>query len=107
MRYGADLLIPEQTRLEIGVLKGIAARYVMFTADREAALEAERDLVAELAELVLLGAPETLEPSLRADWADAADDVARRRVVVDQVASLTDPSARDLHAQLRVRPWVR
>ncbi len=107
VRYGADLLIPEQTRLEIGVLKGIAARYVMFTADREAGLEAERELVAELAELVLLGAPETLEPSLRADWADAADDVARRRVVVDQVASLTDPSARELHAQLRAQPWVR
>jgi dGTPase len=107
VRYGAELLVPEQTRVEIGALKGIAARYVMFTADREAALEAERDLVAELAGLVLLGAPGTLEPSLRADWADAADDAGRRRVVVDQVASLTDPSARDLHARLRAEPWAR
>ena len=34
------------------------------------------------------------------DWAAADDDAARRRVVVDQVASLTDASAVSRHATL-------
>lgn len=101
VRYGGDLVVPADTWLEVAVLKGVAARYVMFTAGRAAALAAERELVTELAELVLAGAPRTLEPGLQADWAEAADDAGRLRVVVDQVASLTDPSARTLHAQLR------
>ena len=34
------------------------------------------------------------------DWAAAGDDAARRRVVVDQIASLTDASAVAWHARL-------
>jgi dGTPase len=41
-----------------------------------------------------------LEPSLRGDWREAADDAARLRVVVDQVASLTDVSALSWHGRL-------
>ena len=35
-----------------------------------------------------------------ADWRDADDDGARLRVVIDQVASLTDVSALALHERL-------
>lgn len=101
VRYGGELVVPQSTWLEIGVLKGISARYVMFAPGRVAGLAAERELVTELAELVLAGAPRTLEPGLRADWAEAADDTGRLRVVVDQVASLTDLSARAVHARMR------
>jgi dGTPase len=34
------------------------------------------------------------------DWHVAADDAARRRVVIDQVASLTDARALSWHARL-------
>jgi dGTPase len=34
-----------------------------------------------------------LEPLFRPTWAAAPDDAARLRVVIDQVASLTDTSA--------------
>ena len=37
------------------------------------------------------------------DWRDAADDAGRRRVVIDQVASLTDASAVSRHAELGAR----
>ena len=36
----------------------------------------------------------------RALYAAAPDDSARKRVVVDQIASLTDASALNLHARL-------
>jgi dGTPase len=60
----------------------------------------ERDLVSELLAAVVLGAPGTLDP-VHASWfAMAADDAARLRVAVDQVASLTDTSAIAWHARL-------
>jgi dGTPase len=41
-----------------------------------------------------------LDAAFAADFAEAADDGARLRVVVDQVASLTDPSAQAWHQRL-------
>jgi dGTPase len=51
-------------------------------------------------EAIVAGAPATLEPPFQADWAEAADHTARLRVAVDQVASLTDVSAREWHRRL-------
>jgi dGTPase len=99
-RYAATLLVPRQTRLEVVVLKGIAARYVMWTEAREASQARERELIHELVSRLHAGAPEALEPPFREDWHCAPDDTGRLRVVVDQVASLTDTSAVALHAAL-------
>jgi dGTPase len=92
-RYAASLVVPDDIRHEIAVLKGVAGHLVMFTAERTDGLLAERDLLLGLAERLLAGAPSTIDPAFREDWDEARDDAARRRVVVDQVASLTDPSA--------------
>ena len=102
-RYGADLVIPRATLLEVALLKGVAAHWVMRTEARRPVLERQRALLTELADALLAGAPQTLEPALAADWAEAADDAARRRVVVDQVASLTDTSALAWHGALLPR----
>ncbi|MBA2775074.1 MAG: deoxyguanosinetriphosphate triphosphohydrolase, partial [Nocardioidaceae bacterium] len=99
-RYAGDLPVPAETRAEITVLKGIAAHLVMKANDRVTVLKAQRELLAELVAALWEGAPETLEPKFRDDFAQATDDGARRRVVIDQVASLTDPSAVLTHARL-------
>jgi dGTPase len=99
-RYAAQLVVPRQTRLEVAVLKGIAARYVMWTEARELSQARERELVHELVERLSDGAPQALQPPFFEDWQAAPDDAARQRVVVDQVASLTDASAVALHAAL-------
>ena len=100
-RHTADLIVPRPTRLEVAVLKGIAAHYVMFVEERRPRLDEERALLTELAGAILAGAPATLEPPFQVDWADAPDDGARLRVAIDQIASLTDVSAREWHRRLR------
>jgi dGTPase len=99
-RYAADLIVPRQQRLECALLKGITAHYVMTRAGVIAAQARERELLAELAFAVERGAPATLDPLLRLAWDTAESDTARRRVVIDQIASLTDTSAIAWHHRL-------
>ena len=99
-RYTADLVVPRQQRLECALLKAITARYVMTRAGAAEAQARERELLTELARAVERGAPRTLDPLLRPAWDAAGTDAARRRVVIDQVASLTDTSAIAWHQRL-------
>ena len=99
-RYAADLVVPRRQRLECALLKGITAHYVMTRAGVIAAQARERELLTELAHAIERGAPRTLDPLLRPAWDAAGTDAAHRRVVIDQVASLTDTSAIAWHHRL-------
>ena len=101
VRYDADLVVPRSTGLEIGCLKGVAAHYVMRADDRVSVMVTQREVVADLVTALRDGPPDLFEPAFRADLAEAGSDAARLRVVVDQVASLTDASALAWHARLR------
>ncbi len=94
VRYEADLEVPTDTRDEITVLKALAAHYVMRTHQRATVQDRQRELLTAL--VTVLGASEgrDLEADFAQDFAAAVDDAGRRRVVIDQVASLTDVSAR-------------
>jgi dGTPase len=103
-RYAADLVVPRRQLLECALLKAVAARYVMGREGADAQQAGERDLIAELALAIYRGAPVALDPVLGPAW-DAAEsepdpEPARRRVVIDQVASLTDTSAIAWHRRL-------
>ncbi|MER6009643.1 deoxyguanosinetriphosphate triphosphohydrolase [Streptomyces bluensis] len=99
-RYAAELVVPRGARLECAVLKAVADRYVIQRAEHERLRADQRIIVAELAEALTARAPDGLEPQFRALFDAAADDRARKRVIVDQIASLTDASARTLHTRL-------
>jgi dGTPase len=101
-RYAAELVVPRSARLECAVLKAVADRYVMQRAEQERLRADQRIVVAELAEALTARAPEGLDPQFRALYEEAPDDRARKRVLVDQIASLTDASARSLHARLTI-----
>ena len=92
-RYDADLVVPREARLEVEVLKAVADRYVMSRDEAARRYVDQRALVHELVEALLRGAPAGLEPLLRDDFLAATDDAGRLRVVIDQVAQLTDTSA--------------
>lgn len=98
-RYAADLEVPGLARAECALLKAVTAHYVM---DRESALTrqaAERDLLLGLVD-ALSKQPSQLDAAHREMHDSATDDAGRRRAVVDQVAALTDLSARALAARL-------
>ncbi|WP_416482280.1 deoxyguanosinetriphosphate triphosphohydrolase [Streptomyces sp. CL12] len=99
-RYDARLVVPREARMECAVLKAVADRYVMQRAEQERLRADQRVIVAELAEALTARAPDGLDPQFRALFDGASDDHARKRVIVDQIASLTDASALSLHARL-------
>ncbi|MBW8483503.1 deoxyguanosinetriphosphate triphosphohydrolase [Actinomadura parmotrematis] len=100
-RYAAELVVPRAQRLECALLKGITAHYVWISHEEIRARQ--RELITELAALLLAGAPATLDPAFRAAFEAAGDDAARLRAVVDQLASLTDTSAIARHRVLAAK----
>ncbi|MBB4892573.1 dGTPase [Streptomyces olivoverticillatus] len=99
-RYRAGLVVPRETRLECAVLKAVADRYVIQRPDQEKLRADQRIVIAELAEALVARAPEGLDPQFRSLFTEADGDAGRLRAVVDQIAALTDSSARSLHARL-------
>ncbi|WP_405090788.1 deoxyguanosinetriphosphate triphosphohydrolase [Micromonospora sp. NBC_01392] len=99
-RYAADLVVPRRIRAQCALLKGIALRYVMRRPGASGRYDRQRELLAELVAALLDRAPDALDEVFAPLWRDAPDDAARLRVVIDQVASLTDPAALAWHARL-------
>ena len=99
-RYGANLIIPREQRVEVALLKAIASFYVIKAEASKKRYEEQRQLLHELVAAILASAPTTLESFFLLDWQRATTDGERLRVVIDQVASLTDPGAIALHAKL-------
>ncbi|MGW5671964.1 deoxyguanosinetriphosphate triphosphohydrolase [Micromonospora sp. NPDC003776] len=99
-RYAADLAVPRRIRAQCALLKGIALRYVMRRPGAGPRYARQREILADLVAALLDRAPDALDPVFAPLWRDAPDDAARLRVVIDQVASLTDPAALAWHARL-------
>jgi dGTPase len=99
-RHAAEVVVPASTRAEIAVLKAIAIHFVVNAEQRQAVYARQRAVIAELVEALLDGGPDELERPYADAWRVAPDDAARRRVVVDQVAGLTDASAVTWHTRL-------
>jgi dGTPase len=99
-RYGADVVVPRETLLEIAALKGVAALWVMTAESRRPIYERQRQTLLELADALVKQAPDGLEPASAAAWREADGDAARLRAVVDQIASLTDASAVEWHRRM-------
>jgi dGTPase len=99
-RYAGDVPIPDEVRAEIAVLKGIAAHLVMKADDRVVTNETQREILHGLVGALARGNGWALQPAFANDFEHASDDAARLRVVIDQVASLTDVSAVEAHRRL-------
>lgn len=97
-RYSGDLIVPSDTRSEVSVLKALANLFVFQRDDAAGIYESQRQLIAELVDALAQRAPEVLDPIFLDAWDCAPDDAARRRIVIDQVASLTDSSVVKWHA---------
>lgn len=96
-RYAAPLVVPDGTRAECAVLKGVAAHFVINVDERVAVMARQREVIADLVGAYLADPVARLDAGLSADWESTASAAERLRVVVDQVASLTDVRAVALH----------
>ncbi|HET7476710.1 MAG TPA: deoxyguanosinetriphosphate triphosphohydrolase [Dermatophilaceae bacterium] len=96
-RYAADLVVPDATRAECALLKGVSAQYVMYLDERLVVMAEQRQVLRDLADVLLNRPDERLDPAYRGDFEQATDDGGRLRAVVDQLASWTDLRALAMH----------
>jgi dGTPase len=100
-RYSANLEIPREAVIEVDFLKAVAGHYIINAAHSQDKYEKQQVLIRELVEMLFKSAPQALDPIFEDDWKVATNDSERLRVVIDQIASLTDPGAYALHARLK------
>lgn len=105
-RYHGHVVVPRVVESEIAVLKGIMGQAIVTIDARKGVYKEQRRVLTRLADalwstdaLWSAGA-DVLEPAFAADFTAATTDAERARVVVDQVASLTDQTAVDWHNRL-------
>lgn len=99
-RYSADLIVPQEQRNEVAILKAISAIYSMQTPEALQRYSEQRDVIAELVHRLRIN-PTYLDPAFQKAHSSASSDAARLRVIIDAVASLTDPGAMALLQRLR------
>lgn len=106
-RYQAQLVVPPETQEEIAILKGIATAFVMTPRDAGAKNQNQQEILEFLVQ-ALYDNPHYLEPAFAADLQEVSrhDDTARLRLVIDQVACLTDRSALALYKRITGNQWA-
>jgi dGTPase len=100
IRYQGDLVVPPLIRAEVAVMKAVAAHYVMYRPGSSRRYQRQHELIGELVAILVNRQGRDLDPWLRTFWDSANDDAARFRVIIDQVASLTDVSIVHWHDRL-------
>ena len=99
-RRNARLVVPAEPRAEVAVLKATANIYVFQHEERQRAYVQQREILKELVATLRLRGRDTLDPTYRAYWDAADSDRQRHRIIIDQVASLTDSSVLRWHRGL-------
>lgn len=99
-RYSANLEIPREQVVEVDFLKAIAGHYLINASHSQERYAKQQIIIAQLVEMLTECAPVELDSIFVKAWNEAADETARMRVIIDQVAALTDPGAYVLHARL-------
>jgi dGTPase len=100
VRYSANLLVPRAQRAEVALLKSMAGFYIIRAEKSQERYVKQQQLIAELVTVVREKAPESLESFFLQEWQRAGSEREKLRVVIDQVASLTDVGAYALHEKL-------
>ena len=99
-RYEADLVVPQNERIEVALLKAISAHYIFAAQSSQDRYERERTLIQRLFSALSASAPNYLDRNFQLSWQEAASDHEKVRVIVDQIASLTDPAVDLLLAKI-------
>jgi dGTPase len=105
-RYGGHVVVPREIEVEIAVLKGLMGSSIVTIDERRSIYAEQRRVLGRIADALSSTdalwstGGDALEPAFAADFLAARTDAERKRVVVDQVASLTDQTAVAWHNRL-------
>ncbi len=99
-RYAADVVVPIEVEAEIAIFKGLASYFLMSLDERVGYYEDQRALLRELADVLLASNGKHLDRYSLDAWNRASTDSEKHRVIVDQIAVLTDAAAVKMHEEL-------
>ena len=102
-RYAADVVVPIEVEAEIAIFKGLASYFLMSLDERVGYYEDQRALLRELADILLASNGKHLDGYSLDAWNRATTDSEKHRVIVDQIAVLTDAAAVKMHEELVLR----
>ena len=97
-RFSADLVIPRDQLVEVALLKAISAFYLIQAPESQDRYAKQRQVIYELVEMIQAAGPQVLDTVFLDAWHESPN--SRLRIIIDQVASLTDPAAYALHSKL-------
>ncbi|MGP5573585.1 deoxyguanosinetriphosphate triphosphohydrolase [Corynebacterium casei] len=89
-RQHGQLVVPPAAEAEVRLLKTIAVLYVMDTPAHLRRQDRQRERVYRVFDYLTAGAPGTLDAMFRMWWEQANSPAERQRVIIDQIASMTE-----------------
>ena len=89
-RQHGRLVVPPDVEAEVRLLKTVAVLYVMDQPSHQARQDRQRDRIYRVHEYLRAGAPGSLDTMFQAWFTAAETDLERERVIVDQIASMTE-----------------
>lgn len=89
-RQHGQLIVPPAAEAEVRLLKTIAVLYVMDTPAHLRRQDRQRERVYRVFDYLTAGAPGTLDAMFRMWWEQANTPAERQRVIIDQIASMTE-----------------
>lgn len=89
-RMHGQLVIPPEPEAEVRLLKTIAVLYVMDMPTHIARQDRQRDRITRVYDYLTASAPGALDTMFAAWWRAASTDAQRDRVIIDQIASMTE-----------------
>jgi dGTPase len=97
IRYDASLVVPDEARYEVTALKALAATFVMNRAGADEMYARQRQQIKDLVEFLNQDPEMSLDRFHANLWLEASSANAKFRVIIDQVAALTDVSLVQWH----------
>lgn len=89
-RHTGRIIVPSEAKAEVMLLKAVAVLYVMDQSVHLRRQDRQRERMFRVFDYLTAGAPGSLDPVLRQWWEEAENDAGRQRVIIDQMASMTE-----------------